>query len=394
MKISQININNFKSLKDVSLKLSDLTLLTGVNSSGKSSFIQSLLLLKQNQESLKTISHYKIFESTMKDNKLEKSVHASMETLIENSKKLTINLNGEYLELGQMKDILNQEVFNEDISVSLVMHEMKYKVSFSSVDSIINIDSEAPIEVVTNLFLDDFQYISTDRIPPRITYQLSESNIKKNLIGFQGEYTAHYLAENRRNDLNILGLKHPKSVTNQFLENTSLWLREISDGIDIEAKIYSELQQVNLTYSYIYGDNKSNNFTPLNVGFGITYVLPIIVAILKAKPDDLLIIENPESHLHPAAQSKIAELCALASSFGVQIIVETHSDHFLNGIRVATKNNVLKPENSQVYFFIKEDNTLETKVESLNIDKYGNINENWPKGFFDEYRNKLDELLW
>lgn len=329
----------------------------------------------------------------MNDNKFDGEVYKSMQKLIDKSKNLSINLNGEYLELGQMKDILHQEVFNEDISISLYMQDIQYKVSCNSSNSIINVDTKAPVEAVTNLFLDDFQYICTDRIPPRITYQLSESNIKKNLIGFQGEYTAHYLAENRRKDLKIIELKHPDSVTNQLLENVSFWLREISTGIDVEAKIYGELQQVNLTYSYIYGDKKSNDFTPLNVGFGITYVLPIIVAILKSKPDDLLIIENPESHLHPAGQSKIAELCALASSCGVQIIVETHSDHFLNGVRVATKKEILKSENSQIYFFRKDNDELETKIDQLNIDRNGKI-DNWPNGFFDEWDNQLDKLLW
>ena len=64
MKIDEVKVKNFKSLKDVDLKLSNLTLITGVNSSGKSTFIQSLLLLKQNQETLKTISNSKIFEKS------------------------------------------------------------------------------------------------------------------------------------------------------------------------------------------------------------------------------------------------------------------------------------------------------------------------------------------
>ncbi len=393
MKINQVDVKNFKSLKKVSLKLSELTLLTGVNSSGKSSFIQSLLLLKQNEENLKKVSSFKMFESSMVEKNNDEELYESMRNLIDKSKNLSINLNGEYLELGQMKDILNQEIFNEDISITLFMQDIKYQVSCNSTNSIINVDTKAPIEVAINLFFDNFQYICTDRIAPRITYPLSESNIQKNLIGFQGEYTAHYLAENRRKDLKILELKHPDSVTNQLLENVSFWLKEISSGIDVEAKIYGELQQVNLTYSYVYGEKKSNAFTPLNVGFGITYVLPIIVAILKSKPDDLLIIENPESHLHPAGQSKIAELCALASSCGVQIIVETHSDHFLNGVRVATKKEILKPENSKIYFFRKDKDELETKVDELNIDSNGKI-DNWPNGFFDEWDNQLDKLLW
>jgi predicted ATPase len=243
-----------------------------------------------------------------------------------------------------------------------------------------------------NLFNDDFQYIMTDRALPSITYGLSDEQVERNLIGFRGEFSAHYLAENRHKPLSIESLKHQDSKTNQLLENVSLWLGEISNGIEISATVYSELQQVNLTYSYIYGDKRTDKYTPLNVGFGITYVLPIIVAILKAKEGDLLIIENPESHLHPAGQSKIAELCAIASANGVQIIVETHSDHFLNGIRVATKKGLLTSEQCSVYYFRKDKDELETKIDEIKIDENCAI-DNYPKGFFDQFDDDLDELL-
>ena len=118
------------------------------------------------------------------------------------------------------------------------------------------------------------------------------------------------------------------------------------------------MQQVDLKYTYTYGDRTTQDFSPLNVGFGLTYSLPIIVAILKANPNDLIIIENPESHLHPKAQSKLAELFALASSIGIQLIIETHSDHILNGIRVATKKGLINSEQTKIYYLSKEENKL------------------------------------
>ena len=369
MKIDKVKIKNFKSLKDIKIDLSNLTLITGRNSGGKSSFIQSLLLLKQNEDNFYT--------------RLNKP----------------LIINGKYIELGNKKDILFQDAEEEDIKISIFSKEQSTTLTFNNKNLQINLDTSTPIlkdwEIfdLYNLFDGNFQYITTDRVTPSITYKLSDENIEQNQIGFKGEYTAHYLAENRRKNLKIEELRHPKSITAQLLENVSLWLNEISAGIEISATVYSELQQVNLTYSYTYGDNTTDKYTPLNVGFGITYVLPIIVAILKAKEGDLLILENPESHLHPAAQSKVAELCALASANGVQIIVETHSDHFLNGIRVATKKQILKPEDSQIYFFRKDKDELETKIDKLNIDSEGRI-DNWPKGFFDEWDNQLDELLW
>lgn len=366
MKIENINIKNFKSLRNIDIDLSNLTLITGVNSSGKSSFIQTLLLLKQNEG---------VFNSVNKN---------------------TLAINGEYIKLGNKKDILFEDVYEEDIEITISGKNIQDKVVFNNKNLQLSKDTNVSLIGITktlNIFNDDFQYIMTDRIAPSITYGLSDENIERNLIGFRGEYTAHYLAEKRHKSLEIDELRHKKSITSQLLENVSLWLSEISSGIDISATVYNELQQVNLAYSYTYGTKKTDKYSALNVGFGITYVLPIIVSLLKAKVDDLIIIENPESHLHPAGQVKIAELCAIASANGVQIIVETHSDHFLNGIRVATKKEILKPEQSKIYYFSKHFDQLETKIEMLHIDNKGKI-DNWPKGFFDEYSKQLDELLW
>jgi len=366
MKIDRVNVDNFKSLKKIDINLSNLNLITGVNSSGKSSLIQALLLLKQNEEKFYSFRGKKV-----------------------------ASINDKYVELGNKKDILFEEAFKENIKIEISSQDISHFLSFDtdslSIEQVELLPEEQ--EKTFNIFYEDFQYIQTDRIIPQISYQLSEEEINQGLIGFKGEYTAHYLAVNRHKNV-IEKLKHPKSKTTQLLENTSLWLNEVSNNIEVSATIYDEMQQVGLKYSYIYEDTTTQDYTPLNVGFGITYVLPIIVAVLKAKEGDLIIIENPESHLHPKAQSKIAELCALASSVGVQIILETHSDHILNGVRIATKKEIIKPEQSIIYYFSKEADKLETKADKLSIDEKGKINENWPKGFFDEYENSLDELLW
>ena len=256
-----------------------------------------------------------------------------------------------------------------------------------------DVDFKLPFLDLINLFSDSFQYINTNRIQPSRIYNMSQKHMKKGLLGINGEYTAHYLDENRHMKLNIDALKHTNSKTDMLLENVSCWLSEISEGIEVVPKKHPDIHQVSLSYKYTYGENITNELNPLNVGFGLTYILPIIVAILKSKPNDLLIIENPESHLHPAGQSKIAELCALASSNGVQLIIESHSDHFLNGIRVATKKKVINHNMIKIYYFEKEKNEMSSKIHLLSIDKNGKINEIWPKGFFDEYDKLLDELI-
>ncbi len=377
MKIDRVKIRNFKSLRDIDITLSNLTLLTGVNSSGKSSFIQALLLLKENEDNLILFGRF---------NNLQKP--------------LTLITNGKYIKLGNKDDILYKDSYKENIDITLFSNNnVVIDVIFNNQDLKIDSKTNVPfvmdgeVYLTCNIFANSFQYIMTDRIAPSITYGLSDEDIEHNLIGIKGEYTAHYLNVNKNNKIFLDKLKHPKAVTDKFIENVSFWLSEISEGIEISTKIYPELGRVSLIYNYRYEDKKITHI-PLNIGFGVTYVLPIIVAILKAKEGDLLILENPESHLHPAGQSKIAELCAIASANGVQIIVETHSDHFLNGIRVATKSkkNPLKSEQSQIYYFKKEKDELETQIEELNINSEGKLDK-WPKDFFDQYENNMIELL-
>ena len=148
------------------------------------------------------------------------------------------------------------------------------------------------------------------------------------------------------------------------------------------------------TDNFIHGKDSTANIKPKNVGFGLTYALPVVTAILKSKPNDLLIIENPESHLHPAGQAMVGKLCCLAASGGVQIIIESHSDHFLNGIRVGVKEKLLSHEKVRLFFLERpfDQNTHSSIVQNPSIDEQGRL-DYWPEGFFDEWDKQLDNLL-
>jgi predicted ATPase len=360
MKIDIVAIKNFKSLKDIELKLSSLTLITGVNSSGKSSFIQVFLLMRDN------INFYR--QPTNKT-----YIFAS--------------------ELGDKKSLLHQNSLREKIIFEFDCNDTVFGVKLDSKFVAECFGNCKNNNSLIDFFENNFYYLNTDRIAPSLTFPYSEVALENNLIGEKGEFTTHYLAENKHHKLTIEALQHPESTTLELLENTYKWMSDISSGVTISASADPSTQSAKLTYQYEYGKHTSSNYSPLNVGFGLTYVLPVIVLILKAKPGDLLIIENPESHLHPKGQSKIAELCAIAAHNGVQIIVESHSDHFLNGLRVATKNKIIAPNESQTYFFKKEVDSLDTVVDAINIDNDGNLND-YPKDFFDEWDNNLDKLLW
>jgi predicted ATPase len=378
MNINRVKVKNFKSLVDIDLELKNLTIITGVNSSGKSSFIQSLLLFKENYDNI-------LFEPSIRNN-----CHPDVKYTVKITPKKKFSFKGKYVNMGDSKILLSQNS-SSDLMVFEIEKDKEILNITLEKNMEIKYNKESKFEIL-ELFNDHkFSYLTTNRTSPASLFPFSK-DINNNSIGIKGEYTTHFLSEYRHQKLKIDKLKHHDSHTSQLLENTEKWLGEISKGILIKASADESTQSSKLAYQYINKDTTSSEYSSLNVGFGLTYALPVIVLILKSKPNDLIIIENPESHLHPAGQSKIAELCAIASANGVQIIIETHSDHFVNGIRVATKQNIIRSNQSQIYYFKKEENELETKVDKINIGKDGSISD-YPKGFFDQFDDDLDKLL-
>lgn len=128
----------------------------------------------------------------------------------------------------------------------------------------------------------------------------------------------------------------------------------------------------------------------MNVGFGLTQILPIIISCLTAKEGDLLIIENPEVHLHPKGQAMMGEFLAEVANTGVQIIIETHSDHVLNGIRRSVKSKGID-ESKVAFYFFNNRAFNESQIISPQIDENGRI-DHWPNGFFDQFDKDISFL--
>ena len=108
-------------------------------------------------------------------------------------------------------------------------------------------------------------------------------------------------------------------------------------------------------------------------------------------PNCIVIIENPEAHIHPKGQTEIARLIALCVQAGSQVIIETHSDHLFDGIRIAAKNIEGFANSVQIHWFELDDNG-NTEVYSPILDRNGRLNE-WPKGLFDQFEINSSELL-
>ncbi|RHK75226.1 DUF3696 domain-containing protein [Bacteroides stercoris] len=130
------------------------------------------------------------------------------------------------------------------------------------------------------------------------------------------------------------------------------------------------------------------------MGFGISYALPVIVSLLNFKKDKIVIIENPEAHIHPRGQAEMGRLIALAAAAGMQLFVETHSDHIVNGIRVAVKENLINAENVNISYFSRQTTEIEQfcRIQNIRVDRTGELSD-YPIDFMDEWNNQLLKLI-
>jgi predicted ATPase len=170
-------------------------------------------------------------------------------------------------------------------------------------------------------------------------------------------------------------------------------MSEISPGMRLHFRVHRSMDLANFNVSFTSAQAvNTNEYRPSNVGFGITYTLPIVISLLSSKKGHLVLLENPEAHLHPRAQSKIGELAARAAASGVQVVFETHSDHVLNGVRIAVKSKKLDASDAGILFFDRLDGDRRAHVTSLEMDSEGRIAD-WPAGFFDEFEKSIEQLI-
>ncbi|WP_119582556.1 AAA family ATPase [Streptomyces europaeiscabiei] len=391
--IDRLTLTNFKAFQHADLELGPLTLLTGLNSSGKSSVLQALAMLHQSY--------------TAGD--LDRAGEAAREGQL---KVGTVPgngflLNGELVGLGTGRDVLHENFTGDEPEITLAVSEGAYRYSWtvayepeqnllplSAVDlPLISEGANPPLgdaAVIPGYFTAGFQYLHADRISPAEFYPRDHHTaIGRGFLGVRGEHTVNFLRHHATdNEVPEGPLRHRSTAAKGLLAQAAAWIGELCPGVDIRADAIDGTDVVRLSYGFS-GPNGTRR-RPTNVGFGLTYALPIVVACLTARPGSLVLLENPEAHLHPQGQTRMAGLAAAAAAQGAQLVVETHSDHVLNGVRLAVKRGVLAPEQAVLHYF--RGNGEGADVVSPSIDRDGRLDQ-WPEGFFDELENTLDQLL-
>ncbi|HGE8441033.1 TPA: DUF3696 domain-containing protein [Serratia marcescens] len=365
--LKNITISNFKSFANQCVDFKKLTVLSGLNSTGKSTVINSLLLPLQ---------------IDARDN---------------------LFLNGIYFNLGIFKGIFHQWAGDDIFSV-------QYNYNNESLDITTNYGSNNEDHDFITIkdgarfegYRGKIRYISAERISPKLYFKGDTPDMSNEFIGVNGEYTISVLSSLKNKIIPIDSMKHEKSGSYtspamSLLANVNAWLDRISPNVTITPDMLNKVRLSTLEFGY-ENESTMTSVGSVNVGFGLTYVLPILVAGLLSKPEDILIIENPEAHLHPAGQRHIGSFLALLAANNVQVIIETHSDHVVNGIRIAIKEGLISSSDMDFLYFSKTEETnnsvksLESKVTKVVVSDEGKILEA-PQGFFDEWEEALYKLL-
>lgn len=331
-----LSILNFKSIKQLDFDLKNLTILTGLNSSGKSSFIDSLRMLNQ--------------------------AHLKKVPFLRNQ--------------GNFDNLLCEWFEKKKI--------IKFNFSYQKKDCSLEINKED--NLFNGCFPLELFYVGAERVGGQIYSHNFLEKTENNDFTLLGN-SLNYFNEHKSDIIlkNILPNNKEDKALIYALED---WARLISLTSQIDVKSYSDIDLLSLT---INGRRASN------VGFGVSYVFPVILSLLVTanRTDTLLIIENPEAHIHPRGQSILGELIAMVASSGTNIILETHSDHILSGIRIATKEGKIDSSKISTFFFELykgKGQEFITSYQQIHLDKNGRFN-NWPKGFFDQFDIDLERLL-
>lgn len=353
--ITKMGISGLKCFNNDEFKLKPFTLLTGMNSAGKSTFIQAILLAIQN--------------------------------ITENA---TSPLNGKYITLGEYSEAKNYITNAKSIMIYLENNfyeriTIDIKEDDGDIKCLIKSDNEKIISSRDfKYFYGTIHYISSNRIGIQDVYDKNYSEDEE--FGNKGEFAFNYYNKHKRDILSDIIIKDASTKTLDGQLN--YWLKYVLNCQLITEDIKGT-DKIKVSYSY---GNNTRAVRPKNIGTGLSYVISLMIAGLSSKKGDLLIIENPEIHLHPKAQSKITEFIAFLADKGIQFVIETHSDHVFNGIRKSIKKEIIKDDDVITYFFRIDESTLLCSPVQIIINEYGII-ENHQKGLFDQFDDDLDELL-
>ncbi|WP_044267648.1 AAA family ATPase [Bacteroides timonensis] len=330
--IRKIEIQNYKGIQNSILDIRPLTILTGLNSTGKSSCLQGILTA--------------LYNTAPNAGIILENYDFSFETL------------------------RNKNVNAKDLFVHITCDKGKiiYEQNANGIQSHAN---DANVDLEKNLY-----YLCANRLG----FSEMETISPKYKVGVSGEYVFGTFEMEKATPIEKDLVKSTESETLSFHFNW--WLSYI---LNIKFEMQTERVTPNKV-NVLYKSNDIPMLSPQQLGVGVSYLAKILIMCLRARKDDILMIENPEIHLHPAAQARLGEFFAYLVKAGIQLLIETHCEHLINRIQYEIYKQKINNENVILYY----KKSIADPFETILFTETGKYSMDFPSGFFDA---TLDELL-
>ena len=388
MTLRSLKFSNLKCFSNLRLDLAPLTLFTGFNSAGKSTALQSLLLVAQslrpnsdpryltpNGALVRLGSPGDVLSDEAKNRHIEILVGTMLEQISWSFRAMEPQVGA--FEIGQAVFHVEKATYQMEGTKPLEWSGEMWDNSNSSLPSSGLIDALKNIIFLSSGRGDTFNLYSSP----------NDMNIIHANVGITGKYAPWWYERSADEEIHP-DRRHPNDSAGSLRRQLDAYLNDLFPGARATASKIERTPFTRLDFSD--GEEKFWR-DPTNIGYGLTYAFPILVAILLANEGQICIIENPEGHLHPRAQSRMGQILARMASAGVQIFVESHSDHLLNGVRIAVKQKTIQHSDVGVHFFsgVGPDGP---GVISPSIDTNGSLDD-WPDGFFDQSELDITTLI-
>ncbi len=427
MQLSNLNFSNFKNWKNFNTDLKKINLFFGQNSSGKSSIIQLLLLLKQTVENKdekvvlffgdeKSYVNLGNFDEIINKSAKEKVLNFGMATTFlqdfDFNVKITKNIKG-IVELQEFsstsenilmtihKTTLDQ-MYNVSIKKKFIENQ-PHKFKLDSIKQFFRIPFPGSLkpddvwppddsykqyvefsERGVQLLFSQMKYIGPLREFPKREYKWTGS--RHSHFGSRGENTFDAIITSLK-EKEVYNSKY-FNIDGSLAEIVCLWLVEFGMADDFKIEAISEEKQL---YQVNVKTRGSKNWVDIcDVGFGVSQILPIIALCYYAPKGSIIIVEQPEIHLHPKVQSGLGDLLIDAAlSNNIQFIIESHSEHLLTRIQRRIAEEKIDDKDIKINFCNLVDG--ESVLEELEVDDFGEI-INWPENFFGDEMEEIYQM--
>lgn len=446
--LRNLRIQNFKLWKDTrNIRMAPITLFFGANSSGKSSIGQFLMMLKQTVESP---DRKAVFYPGGRNSAVQLGSYQEMVFHRNPDNKISFEYQWDVRDAFQIRDPITNQTYSGDTLLFeavvglgdrqkylLVVERLKYQLMANGEQTlVVSLERKAdaksgykadaqlytlvrkkmrawslkdtvrfygfPDEVVAYYQNADFVqelnlrneklfqslfYLGPLRTKAERLY--SWGGVNPESVGFSGENTVAAILSARNRKIS-LGYKRTAKPFEQII---ALKLKEMGLIEEFKVNAISEQRQ---EYEVKVRTKGSRDWVDLpDVGFGISQVLPVLVQCFYAPPDSIILMEQPEIHLHPSAQSALADVMIdvinsreNGTNRNIQLIIETHSEHFLRRLQRRIAEDRVAQERVSAYF--ADVTKIPAILEPLQIDIFGNI-QNWPENFFGDEMGDVTE---